>query len=72
MLLESGSALLLRAAAAFYLPYEFSSVPIDIGNANPFDIDPEQTTIITVGSLNPFDIDPEQTTVITKGLTAAD
>jgi hypothetical protein len=33
----------------FYLPYEYTSVPIETGNENPFGIDPEQTTIITVG-----------------------
>ena len=71
-LLESGSPSLLEGAAAFYLPYEFSSVPIAVGNANPFDIDPEQTTLITVGNANPFDIDPEQTTLITVGLTSSD
>jgi trimeric autotransporter adhesin len=33
----------------FYLPYEYTSVIIETGNANPFGIDPEKTTIITVG-----------------------
>jgi Concanavalin A-like lectin/glucanases superfamily len=33
----------------FYLPYEYTSVPIETGNTNPFGIDPERTTIITVG-----------------------
>jgi Concanavalin A-like lectin/glucanases superfamily len=33
----------------FYLPYEYTSVPIETGNTNPFGIDPEKTTIITVG-----------------------
>ena len=33
----------------FYLPYEYTSVPIETGNTNPFGIDPEQTTIITTG-----------------------
>jgi len=33
----------------FYLPYEYTSVPITTGNANPFGIDPERTTVITVG-----------------------
>ena len=47
-------------------------MPIAIGNTNPFNIDPEQTTLITAGNANPFDIDPEQTTLITVGLTTAD
>src|SRR5271166_796758 len=55
-----------------YLPYEVTSTVIAVGNVNPFDIDPEQTTLITSGNVNPFDIDPEQTTVITKGLTSSD
>jgi len=38
----------------FYLPYEYTSVPIETGNENPFGIDPERTTIITVG-LTPSD-----------------
>ena len=59
-------------AGPLYLPYEFTSVPITAGNTNPFDIDPEQTTLITASNTNPFDIDPEQTTLITIGLTAAD
>ncbi len=50
--------------STLYLPYEFSSVSILIGNANPFDIDPEQTTSILAGNVNPFDIDPEQTVPI--------
>jgi hypothetical protein len=33
----------------FYLPYEYTSVPIATGNANPFGIDPEATTVITTG-----------------------
>jgi hypothetical protein len=33
----------------FYLPYEFTSVPIETGNANVFGIDPEATTLITAG-----------------------
>ncbi len=33
----------------FYLPYEYTSVPIDTGNVNPFGIDPEMTALITVG-----------------------
>jgi hypothetical protein len=33
----------------FYLPYEYTSVVIETGNANPFGIDPERTTVITVG-----------------------
>jgi hypothetical protein len=33
----------------FYLPYEYTSVPIETGNANPFGIDPEATTVITTG-----------------------
>ena len=37
-----------------YLPYEYTSVPIETANTNPFDIDPEQTTIITKG-LTPAD-----------------
>ena len=57
---------------ALYLPYEFTSVVIVTGNANPFDIDPEQTTLITSDNVNPFDIDPEQTTLITSGLTRSD
>ena len=56
----------------FYLPYEFTSVPIAVGNVNPFDIDPEQTVSISTGNVNPFDIDPEQTTLITIGLTSSD
>jgi hypothetical protein len=45
-------ALLLEGSsgpAPFYLPYEYTSVPIATGNVNPFGIDPEQTTLITVG-----------------------
>lgn len=59
-------------AAPFHLPYEYTSVPIPTGNINPFDIDPEQTTLISTGNVNPFDIDPERTTVITVGLTSSD
>ena len=59
-------------AGPLYLPYEYTSVTITTGNANPFDIDPEQTTPITVANTDPFGIDPEQTTPITIGLTAAD
>ena len=55
-----------------YLPYEYTSVPIPTGNINPFDIDPEQTTLISTGNVNPFDIDPERTTVITARLTSSD
>lgn len=58
--------------AAHYLPYEFSSIPIATGNANPFGIDPEKTTLITAANTDPFGIDPEQTTLITMGLTSAD
>jgi hypothetical protein len=57
---------------AFYLPYEYTSVPIDVGNVNPFGIDPEQTVLITTANVNPFGIDPEQTTLITVGLTSSD
>jgi hypothetical protein len=57
---------------ACYLPYEYTSVVIATGNTNLFDIDPEQTTLITASNTNPFDIDPEQTTLITVGLTAHD
>jgi len=57
---------------ALYLPYEYTSVLISTGNANPFGIDPEQTIRISAGNVNPFGIDPEQTTLITVGLTAAD
>ena len=46
---------------SFYLPYQFSSTPIATGNANPFDIDPEQTVPIATGNANPFGIDPDQT-----------
>lgn len=38
-----------KPAVALYLPYEYTSVPIEAGNTNPFGIDPERTTIITVG-----------------------
>ncbi len=33
----------------FYLPYEYTSVPIETGNTNPFGIDPERTVVITTG-----------------------
>ena len=33
----------------FYLPYEYTSTVIETGNANPFGINPEQTTVITTG-----------------------
>jgi hypothetical protein len=56
----------------FYLPYEYTSVPILLGNVNVFGIDPEQTVPISAGNVNVFGIDPEQTTVITTGLTSAD
>jgi len=51
--------------ASWYLPYEYTSVPIEAGNVNPFDIDPEQTVPILTGNTDPFGIDPEQTTFIT-------
>ena len=50
-----------------YLPYEFTSVLIDVGNVNPFGIDPEQTVLIDAGNTNPFGIDPEQTKLIDAG-----
>ncbi len=50
--------------STLYLPYEFSSVSILTSNANPFDVDPEQTTSILACNVNPFDIDPEQTTLL--------
>jgi|SRR5208282_3791852 len=50
--------------ASWYLPYEYTSVPIEAGNVNPFDIDPEQTVPILTGNTDPFGIDPEQTTFI--------
>jgi hypothetical protein len=62
----------LGGAKPFYLPYEYTSVPILPGNANVFGIDPEQTVVITAGNANVFGIDPEQTVVITTGLTSAD
>jgi hypothetical protein len=31
-----------------YLPYEFTSVLMDAGNANPFGVDPELTTVLNV------------------------
>ena len=76
-LLESGSSLLLESDSNLLIegisfPYEFSSVLIGAGNANPFGVDPEQTTPIIVANVNPFSIDPEQTTLITSGLTSAD
>ena len=81
LLLENGSRLLLQngtgrlileGPTSFYLPYQLESALIPTANANPFDIDPEQTTLIAAGNTNPFDIDPEQTTLITVGLTTAD
>src|SRR5208337_1420156 len=36
---------------SFNLPYEYTSIPIETGNVNPFDIDPEQTTLITTGNV---------------------
>ena len=39
----------MRDIGPFYLPYEYTSVPIESDNTNPFGIDPERTTIITVG-----------------------
>ncbi len=54
---------------ALYLPYEYISVAISVGNTNPFGIDPEQTTLIATGNTNPFDIDPEQTTTMKAGNT---
>ncbi len=60
--------------ASWYLPYEYTSVPIKTGNVNPFGIDPGQTTSILTGNVNPFDIDPEQTMVFigVTGIVAAD
>jgi len=55
-----------------YLPYEFTSVPIVVGNADPWGIDPEQTVLIDTGNVDPWGIDSEQTVLITKGLTSAD
>jgi hypothetical protein len=57
----------LTTGLPLYLPYEYTSVLIAVGNVNPFDIDPEATTLIAVGNVNPFDIDPEATTLITVG-----
>ena len=78
LLLESGTHLqlergwrLLLEGEAFYLPYEYSSIVLTVGNVNAFDIDPEQTTLIATGNVNPFDIDPEQTVSITAGNTNA-
>lgn len=39
----------LESRAPFYIPCEFTSVPIDAGNTNPWGIDPERTTLITSG-----------------------
>ena len=61
-----------QVSLAPYLPYAYTSVSITAGNANPFDIDPEQTVPILTGNTNAFDIDPEQTTLITAGLTSSD
>ncbi len=36
--------------SSWYLPYEYTSVPIEVGNVNPFDIDPEQSTLITANA----------------------
>jgi len=49
-----GSIIVTSAAdgggiVALYLPYEFTSILIDTGNADPFFIDPEQTVLITRG-----------------------
>jgi len=68
LMLESGTGrILLEGPISYFLPYEYISIPIVVGNTNPFDIDPEQTIPIAVGNANPFDIDPEQTTLITVG-----
>ncbi len=50
--------------ASWYLPYEYTSVPIEAGNVNPFGVDPEQTMSILTGNTDPFGIDPEQTVVL--------
>ena len=44
-----GDAIAVGGQTLFFLPYEFTSLPIQTSNANPFDIDPEQTTLITTG-----------------------
>ena len=67
-----GSIIFVSGFPPFYLPYEYLSVLMTTGNVNPFDIDPERTTLIMASNVNPFDIDPEQTTLITSGLTRSD
>ncbi len=50
MVQASGSTRWPRVGASpMYLPYEYTSIPIETGNVNPFGIDPEQTTLITSG-----------------------
>ena len=46
---ELGGATGAEYLGPFYLPYEYTSVPIETGNTNAFGIDPERTTVITVG-----------------------
>ncbi len=55
----------------FYLPYEFTSVRIAAGNADPFGIDPEQTVAIATGNADAWGIDPEQTVPLVAANTLA-
>lgn len=43
-----GGITIFESSAALYLPYEFTSVPIDTGNTNAFGVDPERTTLIII------------------------
>ena len=49
-----GSVIFVSGFTPLYLPYEYLSILMTTGNVNPFDIDPEQTTLITKG-LTPAD-----------------